>query len=99
MDRQPPSWNRYQWTSESGVPSPAARDLELARWSSVQWASGAPLATESSRPRRIESADDGLPHGFSGFGVADSGGQRWASLPAPAPELESQPSAAVDRAA
>ena len=39
--------------------------------------------------------NDQKPHGFSGFGVSDSGGQQWASSGSPAPESSTVPESAT----
>ena len=66
-------------------------------WSLYQWAGDqVPGGSAASRRLPARLAGDGA-HGFDGFGVTDSGGQRWApaiggqdEIPAEAPVLLSE---------
>ena len=75
-------WNRHQWAGENQATRATVIEAETptAKWNLSQWAGEG--HGEVTRPSRIVAADtDGLPSGFSGFGVSDSGGQRWAGTP------------------
>ena len=75
------AWDLHQWVGDQGhlaaeaASSPAG---QVARWDLHQWVgdqgTGAPVARYA-----YEAEDDGMPHGFDGFGVSDSGGQQWAA--------------------
>jgi hypothetical protein len=73
-------WDRHQW---AGAPANHATDATGAKasWNLAEWV-GYRRGTRAAIASAVEP--DGLPHGFSGFGVSDSGGQRWAAPPMPA---------------
>jgi hypothetical protein len=78
-------WNRHQWAGDNQGTRTTIIEAETptAKWNLSQWVGEG--HGEVARPSRIAGADaDGLPHGFSGFGVSDSGGQRWAPASAQA---------------
>jgi hypothetical protein len=71
------TWDRHQWVGD-GRRDHVSGGLgdELEAWHFSQWI-GDPgkAATDRGRsPVRIDTSG-----GFSGFGIADSGGQRWAN--------------------
>lgn len=74
-------WDRHQWVGERdrSVPDHREPGTEPATWSGAQMVGDRPGLTR--RPFRVDHTSDGLPHGFSGFGISGIGGQRWA-LPA-----------------
>jgi len=71
-------WDRYQWVGEPAnkAASKAHTDECVAAWSLDQWIG-------ESRPgdprRRWVPGEVDTSGGFSGFGQADGGGQRWAT--------------------
>ena len=65
-------WDRHQWAS-----SAADTQDDITDWNPIQWVGDRPGARR--QPIAVEADADGLFHGFNGFGVSDSGGQRWAS--------------------
>lgn len=73
-------WDRHQWAS-----SAADTQDDITAWNLIQWVGNRPGAW--GEPFVVEVDKDGLFHGFSGFGVSDSGGQRWASETAPASRM------------
>ena len=74
MDRtNPRRWDRHQWASSAAD----TRDDDVTAWNLIQWVGDRPGARRE--PIAVEVDKDGLFHGFGGFGVSDSGGQRWAS--------------------
>jgi hypothetical protein len=78
-------WNRHQWAGDNQGTRTTIIEAETptAKWNLTQWVGEG--QGEVARPSRIFGADaDGLPHGFSGSGVSDSGGQRWAPASAQA---------------
>jgi len=73
-------WDRHEWASvEADLNVPTA-DAEPAipAWNLIQWVGDRPGVVRE--PAVVDVTTDGKPHGFSGFGVSDSGGQRWASV-------------------
>lgn len=91
--KNPVGWNRYQWAGERENVARALHepDLAVARWSYPQWVGEGRGSV--THPARIDAlGDSNRPSGFSGLGVSDSGGQRWAPRSAPVP-------AAVDESA
>ena len=73
-------WDRHQWASGAAE----TRD-DVTAWNLIQWVGDRPGA--GREPIVVEVDQDGLFRGFSGFGVSDSGGQRWASESATASRL------------
>jgi hypothetical protein len=76
------TWDRHQW---AGAPAGQARGASEpptydGKWSLWQWVGTFPAEREALERRLDEPETSG---GFSGFGVADSGGQRWATGYAP----------------
>jgi hypothetical protein len=72
-------WDRSQWVGEGqgDGPTPRAADAELGRWNYAQWVGEG--QGDVQRPGLVNATGEpGTPNGFTGFGVADSGGQRWA---------------------
>jgi hypothetical protein len=79
-------WDRHEWAEgATGFPDPQA-DAEpaIAAWNLIQWVGDRPGLVRE--PAVLDIETDGLPHGFSGFGISDSGGQRWASSSSSAAE-------------
>ena len=74
-------WDRHQWASSADD----TRDDDVTAWNLIQWVGDPPGARRE--PIVVEVNEDGLFHGFSGFGVSDSGGQRWASESASASRM------------
>lgn len=77
MDRTGLDWNRHQWVGERGQRGVTPDDIsDEARWNLYQWVG------EPSTGRAAGSWEPDVPDlggGFSGFGRADGGGQRWAT--------------------
>ena len=92
MDALARRWTRYQWvgetptgdafTSDRSVDQTTVRDQLNIEWNLSQWP-----AERSSGERRawLPAVVLDTAGGFSGFGHADSGGQRWASVDRPSP--------------
>ena len=75
MDLRRIAWDRTQWAGElPGLDTSAEPDVP--QWTKFQWA-GESAPTDGQMAYSERLASDG-PHGYSGRGVADSGGQRWA---------------------
>lgn len=77
------TWNRYQWAGDRDEAVQAHRDAERepAPWNPAEMVADRQGLVR--RPVEVDRTSDGLPHGFSGFGISGIGGQRWA-LAAPA---------------
>lgn len=75
MDEIGRTWDRHQWVGRGRRASAGEVD-ELEAWHFAQWIGDrGKAATDRHRsPVRIDTSG-----GFSGFGLADSGGQRWAT--------------------
>jgi hypothetical protein len=77
MDDIGRGWDRHQWVGDPANRAASKGDAgdDVARWSLDQWvgesAHGGPR--RRWRPAEVDTAG-----GFSGFGQADGGGQRWA---------------------
>ena len=75
------TWDRQQWVGDQGhlaadpTSSPAGK---VARWGLHQWVGDQGTRVSTAR-YEYAPEDDGMPHGFDGFGVSDSGGQQWAA--------------------
>lgn len=80
MDHLHRAWNRYQWVGEPrrGSVGEASFDdiANDARWNLYQWVGD--LGGSPQRQWELPPEPD-TSGGFSGFGHADSGGQRWAT--------------------
>jgi hypothetical protein len=76
---------------DRGGSSPIRREIEpeVDRWNLIQLVRDRPGFIREAVDVDLESLDE-KPHGFSGFGVSDSGGQRWASVEPSAPERSSR---------
>jgi len=76
---QPRGWDRHEWAEGAAGFSDPEPDTEppIAAWNLIQWVGDKPGLVR--KPAEVDIETDGLPHGFNGFGVSDSGGQRWAS--------------------
>jgi hypothetical protein len=77
MDEIGKTWDRHQWVGRGRRDDASAGEVdELEAWHFSQWIGHAgKAATDRHRsPVRIDTSG-----GFSGFGLADSGGQRWAN--------------------
>jgi hypothetical protein len=86
-------WNRTQWVGEGqGLAAPAADDADT--WDRRQWV-GEGQGPVGPRTVASARADDSRPHGFDGFGVSDSGGQRWAPGIGGSEKVKETPSSAV----
>jgi hypothetical protein len=88
---QPNRWDRYQMVGDRGGPAPIRRydEPEIARWNLIQMVGDRPGVIRKSVD--VEYEWDQKPHGFSGFGVSDSGGQQWASLTSGAAKASTAP--------
>lgn len=77
MDGIGRTWDRYQWVGEpasKAASRPETAD-HVARWSLDQWIGESTRG--NSRGQWVAEEVD-TSGGFSGFGQADGGGQRWA---------------------
>jgi hypothetical protein len=72
------AWDRTQVVGEGQGLSDETPRSTADEWSLYQWA-GDQVADGAAASRRLPAplGADGA-HGFDGFGVSDSGGQRWA---------------------
>jgi hypothetical protein len=75
-EQQARVWDRHQW---AGAPANHATEATGAKasWNLAEWVGYRRGIARAAIASAVEP--DGLPHGFSGFGVSDSGGQRWAA--------------------
>lgn len=75
------AWTRYQWAGERPTQDPSLSslddDVRVEEWNLCQWVGERPDGTRTP-PWTPDPVVD-TSGGFSGFGHADSGGQRWAS--------------------
>lgn len=70
-------WDRHQWASGMAPATPVEMESQIEEWDLIEWVGEKPRTTGEAFVAEAEL--DCRPHGFSGFGVSDSGGQRWAS--------------------
>ncbi len=77
------TWNRYQWAGDRDEVVQAHREAEPepAPWNLAQMVADRPGLVR--QPVEVDRTSDGLPHGFSGFGISGIGGQRWSSATQP----------------
>ncbi len=72
-------WTRYQWAGDQvDRPTPLHGTDETAAWAFPQWAGQDGGQGRTANTRIDAAGDPEVASGFSGFGVSDSGGQRWA---------------------
>ena len=78
MDRIGHQWNRYQWVADQGKgPAPLEEVMDNPTGNLSQWISA--RSDGSVQPAWQPPAVPDTYGGFSGFGVADSGGVMWAA--------------------
>jgi hypothetical protein len=75
------AWVRHQWVGDQGardVEAAPAPNAQVARWDLHQWVGDQGAGEPAAGRYAFVRGDDGMPHGYDGFGVSDSGGQQWA---------------------
>jgi hypothetical protein len=74
MDHIGRTWHRHQWSSGHDDVSPPTDRSQHAPWNRMQWVG----QTNGRIPIPVPSDAPDPRSGFSGFGVPDTGGMRWA---------------------
>ncbi len=75
------SWSRHQWVGDQGQrygEAASAFNAPVDRWDLHQWVGDQGTGEPTAGRYEFALGDDGMPHGYDGFGVSDSGGQQWA---------------------